>query len=130
MARINPKNKELDFEIAFYEGVLKRDPNLVDVLIPLGDAYTKRGYHEKGLEIDLRLARLRPDDPIIFYNLACSYSLLGQIPSALDNLEKAMALGYREFRFLLSDPDLANVRTDPRLKELLEKYRRRKKRSS
>ena len=124
------ENKELDFEISFYEGILKRDPDLVDALIPLGDAYTKRGYHEKGLEVDLRLSRLRPKDPTVFYNLACSYSLLGQIGSALESLEKALALGYRDFRFLLSDPDMENLRKDSRFTQLLQKFRKGKKRSA
>ena len=41
----------------------------------LGDAYTKTGQWEKGLQIDQRLARLCPDNALVFYNLACSYSV-------------------------------------------------------
>jgi len=129
MAGADREKKELDFQISFYEGILKQDPNLVDVLMPLGDVYTKRGYHEKGLEVDLRLSRLRPKDPIVFYNLTCSYSLLGQIDLALESTEKALSLGYKDFKFLMSDPDLENLRNDPRLKGLLQKYRRKKQRS-
>jgi len=130
MARADREKKNLDFEIAFYEGVLKEDPNLVDVLIPLGDAYTKRGLHEKGLEVDLRLSRLRPGDASVFYNVACSYSLLKQMDSALEALEKALSLGYNEFKFLMSDPDLENLRKDPRFNPLMEKYRKRKQKPS
>jgi len=129
MPRHGKENKNLDFEIAFYEGILKRDPNLVDVLIPLGNAYTKRGLHEKGLEVDLCLCRLRPKDPIVLYNLACSYSLLGQIASAVQSLEKAFALGYYDLELLASDPDMENLRKDPRLNDLLEKYAKKKRAS-
>jgi len=124
MPRAKRKEKDLDFEIRFYEGILKRDPDIVDVLILLGNAYTQRGYHEKGLEVDLRLSRLRPEDPVVFYNLACSYSLLGQIGSALESLEKALALGYNDLKFLMTDPDMENVRNDARFGPLLQKYRR------
>jgi tetratricopeptide (TPR) repeat protein len=130
MARADREQKNLDFQIAFYEGVLKEDPNLVDVLIPLGDAYTKRGLYEKGLEVDLRLSRLRPGDASVFYNVACSYSLLRQMDSALEALEKALALGYNEFKFLMSDPDLENLRKDPRFNKLMEKYRKKKQKPS
>jgi tetratricopeptide (TPR) repeat protein len=122
MTRADRENNELDFQIEFYEGILKRDPNLVDVLITLGDAYTRRGYHEKGLEIDLRLSRLKSRDPVVFYNLACSYSLLGKIDSALEALEKAFVLGYSELDYLESDPDLENLHKEPRLSQLVQKY--------
>lgn len=130
MPEAKRKKKNLDFEIAFYEGILKRDPNLVDVLVPLGHAYTKGGYREKGLEVDLRLSRLRPKDPIVFYNLACSYSLLRRITPALESLEKSLRLGYSDFRFLMRDPDMTNVRKSPRFEQLLRKYRRPRKSSA
>ncbi len=129
MAGVERSKEGLDFEILFYEGILQRDPNLVDVLIPLGDAYSKRGLYEKGLEVDLRLSRLRPDDAIVFYNLACSYSVLGRLAPALESLEKALALGYSDLGFLMSDPDLENLRKDPGLKSLLDKYRGTRKQS-
>ncbi len=130
MPRPTKENKNLDFEIGFYEGILRRDPNLVDVLIPLGNAYTKRGLYDKGLEVDIRLSRLRPRDPLVFYNLACSYSLLRQIPPALESLEKAFLLGYNDLELLSSDPDMENLRKDPRLKEFLQKHRKRRKRET
>jgi tetratricopeptide (TPR) repeat protein len=130
MGQANRENKGLDFQISFYEGILQQAPDLVDVLIPLGDAYTKRGLHEKGLEVDLRLTRLRPKDPIVFYNLACSYSLLGQMDAALESMERALALGYKDFDFLMSDSDLESLRKDPRLGQLLRKYGRKKERSA
>lgn len=126
MARANREHSNLDFQIAFFEGILKEDADLVDVLIPLGDAYTKRGLYKKGLEVDLRLSRLRPKDAMVFYNLACSYSLLNQMEPGLEALEKALSFGYNEFNFLMSDPDLENLRKEPQFKTLVEQYRKRK----
>ena len=114
--------ENLDFEIRFYEDLLKEDPNFVDALIALGDAYTKKGCYREGLEIDKRLAKLKPDDPIVHYNLACSYSLLKISDSCLVALEKSIRLGYQEFDYMEKDPDLAFIRKDPRYKELLYKY--------
>lgn len=130
MPKASRKKKNLDFEISFYEGILKRDPNLVDVLISLGTAYTNRGYYEKGLEVDLRLSGLRPKDAVVFYNLACSYSVLGEITAALESLEKALRLGYNDFKFLMTDPDMENVRENAHFEQLLRKYRRRSKTSA
>jgi tetratricopeptide (TPR) repeat protein len=119
------KKKDADFEIWFYEGILERDPDFVEALMPLGNAYTERGHYDKGLEIDLKLSRLLPTDPIVFYNLACSHSLLGQITSAIESLEKALRLGYKDWNYLTRDPDLANVRKDPRFEEFLKKHRQK-----
>lgn len=118
------EKEDLNFEISFYEGLIEEKPDFVEALIPLGDAYTKRGLYEKGLEIDKRLARLRPDEPLIHYNLACSYSLLKMINEALEALNKATHLGYRDFDFMDSDPDLNNVKQDSRYKELVSKFKK------
>ncbi len=112
--------EDLDFEIQFYERVIKRNPNSVDVLMALGDDYTKAGRYREGLAIDLKLAKLRSNDPVVHYNLACSYSLLGQVDEALETLRRAIAVGYRDFSHMQRDPDLENVRRDPRYLALLQ----------
>ncbi|MGR3318736.1 MAG: tetratricopeptide repeat protein, partial [Candidatus Anammoxibacter sp.] len=76
------QKKEIDFNISFYEGILKENPCLVECLDFLGNAYTATGMYEKGLEIDKRLSRLRPNDSVVIYNLACSYSLTEEIDLA------------------------------------------------
>lgn len=123
MKRLSKKQREkLDFEISFYEGILQYNPDYVEVLIQLGDAYTKRGFYEKGLEVDLKLSRLCPDDPIVHYNLACSYSLVGEVEKALETLKKAIQLGYTDFAYMEKDPDLKNLRKDERYRKLVEEY--------
>lgn len=117
--------EDLDFQISFYEKLLKENPKFLDVLIALGDAYTKGGRYEEGLKIDQRLARLRPDDPVVHYNLACSYSLLKKPDLCLKTLKKAIHLGYCDFFFMQKDPDLEFIRKDPRYKELLSEYSKR-----
>ena len=113
------EQEDLDFEITFFENILKKNPNFIEALIALGDDYTKSGRYEEGLKIDLRLAQLRADDPVVHYNLACSYSLLKMADQSLEALKKAIQLGYREFSFMQKDPDLDFIRKDPRFKKLL-----------
>ena len=55
------KKEDFEFEINFYENILKERPDFVEALMALGDLYTKAGFYEKGLSIDKRLTRLRPD---------------------------------------------------------------------
>ena len=116
--------EDLDFEISFYEKLLEKNPDFIHALIALGDAYTKKGRHREGLKIDQRLARLRPNDSNIYYNLACSYSLVKIADDCLEAIKKAVDLGYRDFAFMQKDPDLEFIRKDPRYKRLISKYTR------
>jgi Flp pilus assembly protein TadD len=100
---------DIQFEISFYEKVLERSPGFIEALICLGDLYTKQGFFEKGLRVDERLAQLRPQDPVVFYNLACSYSLMADVNSAERAMRHAVELGYGDFEYLSKDPDLINL---------------------
>ena len=115
--------EDLEFEIQFFEGVTKRDPDFIDALQILGDAYTRTGQWEKGLLIDKRLARLCPDNPLVFYNLACSYSLMSRLDAAFAALTKAVKLGYADAMWLAKDPDLENLRTDSRFEAIRRELR-------
>ena len=115
----NPKKlsrqeqRDLDIEIDFLEGVVKRDRRYVEALQLLGVDYTRRGRFEEGLKVDCRLARLCPDDPLVHYNLACSFSLTAEYRKAANALRKALHYGYRDFEFMKTDPDLEPLRAQP-----------------
>ena len=115
------KEDNQKFEIEFYENILKERPNFIEALRVLAETYTRAGEYKKGLELDQRLAELLPEDHIVHYNLACSYSLLGDVDSALKNIRKAIALGYHDFDFMNQDPDLANLRADKRFEEVFSR---------
>jgi tetratricopeptide (TPR) repeat protein len=104
------EKRDLDIEIGFLEGLVRRDPGYVDALQILGDDYTKRGKFTLGLKIDQRLAVLRPRDALVYYNLACSYCLTGRQEDASEALQQALDYGYRDFKWLGEDPDLADLR--------------------
>lgn len=122
----SPNPRELDVEISFLEGLIKRDPAYVDALQLLGDDYTQRGRFEEGLQVDQKLTELDPNNPLSFYNLACSLSLTGKMDEALRALESALDLGYRDFKWMARDPDLKALRKDPKYARLREKIRRLK----
>ena len=107
------QQRDLDIEIGFLEGVVKRDRRNVEALQLLGDDYTQRGRYEEGLKIDRRLARLCPGDPLVQYNLACSFSLTAEYRKAANALRKAIQYGYRDFDHLRRDTDLAPLRKQP-----------------
>ena len=118
--------RDLDIKIEFMEGIVRRDPDFVDALQLLGDHYTQRGRYTEGLQVDERLARLEPRSSLVFYNLACSYSLTEQFDRAVFALEKALQLGYHDFNWLARDPDLRKLRQQPVYRAIEAKIRRLK----
>jgi tetratricopeptide (TPR) repeat protein len=123
------EQRELDTKIEFIEGLVRRDPQYVDALQILGDHYTQRGRITEGLQVDERLAQLEPENPVVFYNLACSYSLTEEFDRAVAALHRAIELGYCDFIWLAKDPDLKNLREQPAFDELKEKIKQLKAKS-
>jgi tetratricopeptide (TPR) repeat protein len=102
---------------------MRRDPSYVEALQILGDDYTRRGRFLEGLKVDERLSKLRPHDALVYYNLACSYSLTNHIEMAGRALERAINLGYRDFNWMAHDPDLKNLREHENYKHIRAKVR-------
>jgi len=117
------KKEGAEFTIWFFENIIEKNPNYVDCLMYLGNVYTANGMYEKGLMVDQKLSLLRPKDPMVHYNLACSYALLKKIDAAFDALEKTIALGYKDVYHLEMDKDLTYLRKDIRYKELIRKIK-------
>lgn len=120
-ARESDQN-QLDFELDFFAGILERTPNYVDVLRVLGSLLSLKGRFSEGLKIDKRLVRLRPEDALAHYNLACSYALLKRADQSLKTLRRAVELGYRDFRYMREDHDLDTIKQDPRFRQLLREF--------
>ena len=113
------QTSQLDFEVDFFAGVLARDPLFVEALRIMSQNLAAKGDRQGSLAADVRLSELRPRDSVVHYNLACGYSRLGRIESALSALERTLELGYAEVHYLREDRDLDAVRKDPRFRELL-----------
>ncbi|MFG0319816.1 MAG: TPR end-of-group domain-containing protein [Planctomycetota bacterium JB042] len=114
-------------ELDLLQLALDDGPDDFETLARLGELYTRLGRVEEGLEVDRRLARIAPSDPIVRYNLACSLALLGQPEESCAALREAVRLGYSDLEHLLQDADLASVRSHPLFADvlrLLERHRR------
>jgi len=118
--------RDLDVRISFMEGIVRRDPHYVEALQILGDHYTQRGKYENSLKVDKELSRLEPTNPLVYYNLACSHSLNSELDLAARALEKALTLGYSDFKWLARDPDLRPLRQHPLYRDIEAKIRKMK----
>jgi adenylate cyclase len=78
------------------------------------------GECESGLEWAKQALELDPSDPMLLYNVACIQSLAGRVEAALDCLEKSVANGLTERRWLERDSNLDPVRSHPRYQLLFD----------
>lgn len=115
--------RDHEFEIRFFESVLKHDPRYTDVIEILGGLYTKHGRISDGLRMDRRLVRLLPDNATAHYNLACSLALVKRKADALASLRQAIKLGYRDLDWMQQDPDLEGLKSDPQFLALLDQLK-------
>ena len=117
------KNHDPEFDMAFYESVLKRDPSYADVIEILGGLYTRHGRIADGLKMDRKLVKLQPGNPTAHYNLACSLALVKRNADALRTLRHAVNLGYKDFDWMQQDPDLDGLKKQPEFVALLDQLR-------
>jgi len=82
-------------------------------LVSLGEKETGLSWAREALKVD-------PNDTAIVYNVACIYSLAGEIDEALTYLEHAIKQGFAHKEWINQDPDLAPLRLHPRFKSVLE----------
>ncbi len=111
--------EDLAYQITFFEGVHRRVATYPEVIEILGGLYTKAGRIDDGLAMDRRLVALRPEHPTAHYNLGCSLALKGRTADALRSLRQAVALGYRDARWMRRDPDLKTLHQHPAFLRLL-----------
>lgn len=115
---------QIEFELDFFAALLEGRPDYVEVLKAHAKNLALARRHLEGVQIDRRITRLRPQDALARYNLACSLVLTREHDDALAELRRAVELGYRDFAFMMKDRDLDGIRRDPRFRSLIREYER------
>jgi tetratricopeptide (TPR) repeat protein len=110
---------QLDFDIDFFERLLARKQDSVEVLRILAELVSRKGLVKRAVELDRRLVELLPSDFLARYNLACSLARAGSSDEAIDSLSRAILLGYDDLAHMEADPDLESLRNHPDFLALL-----------
>jgi TolB-like protein/Flp pilus assembly protein TadD len=71
------------------------------------------GRLEEAKEEMLKGIEQNPNDPIIIYNAACFYAMIGDKKASIENLKKAIDNGFGNYEYIKHDPDLNNLRKEP-----------------
>nr|WP_304608075.1 tetratricopeptide repeat protein [Lentiprolixibacter aurantiacus] len=105
--------KTIERAASFYPSYLKRNPDdarahqfYAFTLQRLGRVAEARDEMYRGIEQN-------PDDPIIVYNAACFYALIGDYKASIENLRRAIDNGFGNYEYIRHDPDLYCLKNEP-----------------
>jgi tetratricopeptide (TPR) repeat protein len=118
----NVKLGDVEGALSYYEQAYElRQDDFMTVLLACYRARSGRDREARDL-----LRTIRPG-PQTWYNIACTYALLGDTKSALDWLEYELQENHaseasrdRQRAWAAGDPDLASLRGDPRFERLVK----------
>ena len=110
---------QLDFDIDFYEKLLAKNGESLEVLRILAELVSKKGVMSRAIELDTKIVELLPEDFLARYNLACSLARAGKSDEAIDSLSQSILLGYDDLAHMDVDPDLDSLRDLPDFQALL-----------
>jgi adenylate cyclase len=85
-------------------------------------ALSQIGARQRGLEWATRALVIDPEESTILYNVACTYSVLGEKEKSLECLEKAVRNGFGHKEWIENDPDFKSLHEHPRFKALLQTF--------
>lgn len=87
---------------------LKQRPNDGFIIVTMAVIEARLGEHANAQQMVNRALEYMPTNPAVHFIAACAYELIGQRTEALDEIHKALQMGFSE----------TQIRTEPILKEL------------
>ena len=102
------------------ESHLELYPEDVRALYLGSGALSQLGDRQRSLEWAGRALAIDSEESTILYNVACTYSNLGEKEKALECLEKAVRNGFGHKEWIENDPDFKSLHEHPRFQFLLK----------
>jgi adenylate cyclase len=123
LGRVDEQNRVLTLAMAALEARLRLDPQDGRALHLAAVTAAKLGDRARVDDFAERAMRCRAGEFSTAYNLACAYSTLGEVDRAIELLDGAVHSGRGNLGWIEHDPDLDNVRGDPRFAAIVARLR-------
>jgi non-specific serine/threonine protein kinase len=107
--------------VQLVETRLKLRPDDTRALYFGANAKVAIGDVERGLEWAARARQVGPEEPMLLYNLACIYSLAGDLDRALECLEACLDGGFSRREWIAGDSNLDALRQHPGYPPLMQR---------
>jgi non-specific serine/threonine protein kinase len=118
LAKKEARNNILQRAMQAFETHLREVPEDARARSLLAAYYAEGGRTEDAKREAKMAMTLRPNEPLILYNAACTFCSLKEKGEALDALGKAWRVGYRDSEWVWRDPDLAILHDEPEFARL------------
>lgn len=112
--------QELDESIASLESALGNSPDPQKILHLLAVYYSIRGLYDRALDRLMKESEMSPDNPRVYYDIACTYSKQGKLRESIRYLERALEKGFHDWDLMKKDHDLDNLKGSPHFHALME----------
>ncbi|HEX8925883.1 MAG TPA: tetratricopeptide repeat protein, partial [Terriglobales bacterium] len=122
---LNGLGRSAEAAVVYRRGVLAAEKHLefhpedVRALYFGANGLTQLGEKDRARRWVARALDLEGEEPLVVYNVACVYALLGDVEPAIDCLERSVTKGFAQKEWMKNDPDLECVRAHPRFKKLV-----------
>jgi tetratricopeptide (TPR) repeat protein len=80
---------------------------------------SSRGEYAKALNVLLKLRDHQPNNPDVYYNIACIYARQNKVEESVSWLRKALEKGFKDRILISGDKDLDNIRGSKGYQELI-----------
>jgi len=97
------------------------NPRCTDAWYDLGVTLSRLGQRKRARACFTKVLRSNAKYFWAYYDLACLDALERKRNAAFENLEKAVARGFRDVRYMRKDPDLRGLRGDARWKAIISR---------
>jgi len=104
--------------IKYFESAAEQDSENVHIWLALGWCHKRVGKLDMAIQSLEEALAFEPGEAIIYYNLACYWSLANNVKLALEYLSRAFSID-PDYRDLIGgERDFDPIRSDPRFQEL------------
>lgn len=110
---LDKKIKKIDEAISRYKAHLIGSPDNLTTLNSLAMLYSLKGQYQEALDCLMRALKLDPENPNVYYNIACIHARQRHVKEALEYLEQAIAKGFNDWSLLRNDHDMNAIRNTP-----------------
>lgn len=111
-----------DSAFVYYRAAERLDPNNSNISLNLGIMFHLVSQYDSAIVYIQKAIRLNPRNGKAYFDLACSLALTNRPEQAIVYLRQAFERGFRNYDFLVTDPDLAGLKNFKEFQALLDKY--------
>jgi serine/threonine protein kinase/cytochrome c-type biogenesis protein CcmH/NrfG len=112
--------KLIDRHTRVLEQQIDTVPEDVRARILLAPRYAGLGRREESAQQLEMAVAMRPNDPNVLYNAACTYGVLDMKAECLGMLKRAIETGFTDVEWISRDTDLSCLREEPEFKRIIE----------